>query len=155
MENHYLSIQFKKAQPNDSKLLSKTTFESKKMWNYTDDQMNLWIEELTITEPYIEENIVFKIFDNDKYIGFFSLVAKEEFIEIDHFWLLPKNTRKGYGGKTFNFIKKMAKELDYDILEVYAEPNANKFYEKIGGKKIRSKESKIKGRFLDVYEIKI
>src|SRR5690606_25393761 len=102
-----------------------------------------------------EENKVFKIFDHQNYIGFFSLVLKDEFIELDHFWFLPGNTGKEYGRKSFALIKKMAKDINCSTLQVFSEPNADGFYSKMGGKIIQSKESKIKGRFLNVYEFKI
>jgi len=154
MGNDHLPIQFEQAKPHDAALLTKTTFQSKKMWHYTDVQMSLWADELIITETYILENKVFKIIGDKSYIGFFSLIIKGKLIEIDHFWLLPENTGMGYGKKTFNFIKEMARTWGYDTIEVYAEPNANGFYAKLGGKIIRVKESKIEGRFLNVYEFK-
>lgn len=155
MKYNTSSLQFEQAIQNDSKLLTETAFKSKKIWNYTDEQMSLWTNELTITASYIEENKVFKIFDNQNYVGFFSLVLKGEFIELDHFWFLSGNTGKGYGRKSFEFIKRMAKNNNYNTLRVYSEPNADGFYSKMGGKIIQSKESKIKGRLLNVYEFKI
>ncbi len=148
------TLQFKQAEQNDSELLTETAFKSKKIWSYSDEQMNLWTSELTITDSYIQKNKVFKIYDNENYVGFFSLVYKEKHLEIDHFWLLPGNTKKGYGKKSFEFIKEMASESNYKAIEVYAEPNSNGFYAKMGGKMIRKKESKIKGRFLNIYEFR-
>lgn len=148
-------IQFKSAKPTDSELLSQTAFRSKAIWNYSDEQLNLWIEELTITASYIEKNSVFKITEDSNYLGFFSLVFKDGIITIDHFWLLPGNTGKGYGRKVFDYIKEIAKEIEYKTLVVCSDPNANGFYEKMGGKIIRSNESKVKGRFLNTYEFEI
>ena len=155
MKNITVSLQFEQALQNDSKLLTETAFKSKKIWNYTDKQMSLWANELTITASYIEENKVFKILDNQNYVGFFSLVIKDKCIELDHFWFLPENTGKGYGRKSFDFIRKTAQKFNYDTLQVYSEPNVDGFYAKMGGEIIQSKESKIKGRFLNVYEFKI
>ena len=149
------TLQFKRAKPNDSELLSETAFKSKKIWNYSDEQMNLWTNELTITDSYIKRNKVFKIFDSKNFLGFCSLVYKEKHIEIDHFWLLPENIGKEYGKKTFDFIKETAKESSSNIIRVYAEPNSNGFYRRMGGKIIQRKESKIKGRFLNVYEFEV
>lgn len=155
MKHNTSFIQFKPAKPTDSKLLSKTAFKSKRIWKYTDELMSLWTNELTITASYVEKNKVFKIIGNTNYIGFFSLVLKDKFIEIDHFWLLPEYTRKGYGEKVLDFIKETAKKINYKTLVVYSDPNANGFYEKMGGKIIRREESKISGRFLNAYEFKI
>ena len=155
MKHNTSSLQFEQAIKNDSKLLTETAFMSKKIWNYTDEQMSLWTNDLTITASYIEENKVFKIFDDQNYVGFFSLVPKDEFIELDHFWFLPGNTGKEFGKMSFEFIKRLAMNNNYNTLQVYSEPNADGFYSKMGGKIIQSKESKIKDRFLSVYEFKI
>lgn len=148
-------LNFELASSDDSSLLTDTAFKSKRKWNYTEEQMALWTNELTITERYIKENHVFKILDKTNYLGFFSLVIKDKYIEIDHFWLLPENIQKGYGSITFDFIQQTAQRLNYNILRVFSEPHANGFYSKMGGKIVQSKESKVKGRFLDVYEFKI
>lgn len=104
------TLQFKRAKPNDSELLSETAFKSKKIWNYSDEQMNLWTNELTITDSYIKRNKVFKIFDSKNFLGFCSLVYKEKHIEIDHFWLLPENIGKEYGKKLLISSKKQLKK---------------------------------------------
>lgn len=153
--NNMPILKFKSASSNDSCLLTDTAFKSKRKWNYSEEQLALWTDELTITESYIRENSVFKIFDKNNYVGFFSLVKKDNYLEIDHFWLLPENTGKGYGKISFDFIQRTAQRLNYNILRVYSEPYANGFYSKMGGKIIHSKESKIKGRFLDIYEFEI
>ena len=149
------TLQFKQAKQNDSELLTETAFKSKKIWNYSDEQMSLWTSELTITGSYIQSNKVFNIYKNENFVGFCSLVYKDTHIEIDHFWLLPENTGKGYGKKTFDFIKATAKKGSLNIIMVYAEPNSNGFYIKMGGKLIQRKESKIKGRFLNVYKFEV
>lgn len=148
-------LQFYEANPRDSELLTKTAWKSKKVWNYSDEQMDLWTDELTISESYIIKNRVFKIFNGENYVGFFSLVRYDSYLELDHLWLLPGNMRKGYGQKVFEFIKETAKEMKCLLIEVYAEPNSNGFYAKMGGKIIRKKESKIKDRFLNVYEFRV
>ena len=148
-------LQFEQALPEDAPQLTETAFSSKRKWNYTDQQMALWTIDLTITKSYIRDHRVFKIVDHNNYIGFFALVIKGNYIELDHFWLLPENTEKGYGRMTFEFILQICQRLDYKILKVFSEPYANGFYKKMGGKIVQSKESKIKERFLDVYEFEV
>lgn len=145
------AITFESAKPADAKLLTETSFTSKRMWNYTDAQMRLWTDDLTITTSYIKENKVFKIFHSKVYTGFFSLVVQDKWIEIDHFWLLPAHTGKGYGSSAFAFIKNAARQWNCRVLKVCADPYAEGFYIKMGGEVIHRKESKIKGRLLTVY----
>lgn len=148
-------LQFKQAHPTDAEILTATAIKSKKMWNYPEEQMNLWADELTITTAYIVKNKVYKILRVEKYIGFISLIKKNNFLEIDHFWLLPENTGKGHGRAVFNFIVQTAKTLNYNRIRVYSEPNADGFYKKMDGKIIQKQESKIKGRYLAVFEFNL
>src|SRR5690625_6564815 len=103
------------------------------MWGYSQKQMNLWGNELTITTTYIAKNKVYKIFHKTQYLGFISLVAKKTFIEIEHFWLLPKSAGKGYGRATFAFIVQTAKKRNYNVIKVFSDPNADGFYRKMDG----------------------
>lgn len=84
--------------------------------------------------------------------GILEIAAAVACIEIDHFWLLPESTGKGYGRALFAFTVQTTKKLNYTVLRVYSEPNADGFYKKMGGKIIRKQESKIKGRFLSVFK---
>jgi len=155
MTNDSLAIRFERAVQNDADLLTKNTFKSKRIWGYTDEQMERWKDELTITPAYIAKNKVYKIFHETQYLGFISLLAKRTFIEIDHFWLLPKSTGKGYGRTIFAFIVQTEKEMNFNRIKVYSEPNADGFYRKMGGEIVHRIESKIKGRFLAVFEFRI
>jgi GNAT superfamily N-acetyltransferase len=139
----------------DCDLLTATALQSKRYWNYPDELMQLWKDELTIDANYIGENSVVKVFDDKEFIGFFSLVEIETGVEIDHFWLVPNSIRKGYGKVIFAYIREHVKKINKTRIELTADPNAKIFYEKMGGKLIRSFESKVKGRYLDVYEFQI
>lgn len=153
MKNAFLH--FNRATEKDSELLSNTAFQSKKHWKYSKEQMKLWKEELTISKSYVSENKVFIINDGQMYVGFIALVFKKDYIEIDHFWLVPEFIGKGMGTEIFRFIKKVGIENGYKFLQLTSEPHANGFYSKMGGKIIHSKESKIKNRFLCVFEFEL
>lgn len=154
MNNKHL-LQFEQASHEDASLLTETAFSSKRKWKYTDAHMAFWTTDLTITEAYIRDHNVFKIVHHNTFIGFFALVIKGNYIELDHFWLLPENTGKGYGRISFEFILQICQRLNYKILKVFSEPYANGFYKKMGGKIVQSKESKIKGRFLNLYQFEV
>lgn len=150
MKLYYIPATYK-----DCDLLTTTALQSKRYWNYTEELMQLWRDDLTIDENYIGGNSVVKVFDDNEFIGFFSLAEIEEGIEIDHFWLVPNNIKKGYGKVIFAYIREYVKKMNKTRIELTADPNAKIFYEKMGGKLVRSFESKVKGRYLDVYEFQI
>ncbi|HKI79253.1 MAG TPA: GNAT family N-acetyltransferase [Ignavibacteriaceae bacterium] len=146
-------LTYKDAIPSDSKMLSATVIASKKTWGYSDDLINLWKSELQISKEYIRRNKVIKVYNENKYIGFYGIKFNEpNSPELDHFWLTPENIRKGYGKIIFNNISNYLKAEGYNNFFLVAEPNAKRFYEKMSGKVIRQSQSKASGRFLDIYE---
>ena len=149
-------IRYINAKPADSKLLTDTAILSKKYWGYDDELINLWRPDLEINAEYISKNEVVKVYEKDKFIGFFGIkFTNEKEAEIDHLWLVPEKINKGFGRLVFNHIFKCLKSKKYKKATLVAEPNAKGFYEKMGGKVIGQHQSKVSGRFLDIYEFKI
>ncbi|NUY80557.1 GNAT family N-acetyltransferase [Flavobacterium sp. MAH-1] len=145
------NLTYIKATPNDARELSEIAFESKRNWGYPNEWMQLWKTELTLTPDYILENHVVKIFANSKLIGFFSIIEGEP-TELDHLWLTPQNMRRGFGKHIFDEIRRTVSIKGKTTFRLVAEPRAKGFYDKMGGCVTSSFESKIAGRFLEVYE---
>lgn len=147
------NLEFIEAVLKDHEMLTETAIASKKSHGYSDDLMSLWKSDLEISKDYIMKNKVFKIYDNNFFIGFFGLKLNEhKIIEIDHLWLLPGRIGKGYGRLIFNYIIGYLKINGHRRAILFAEPKAKGFYDKMGGKIIGKIESKVSGRFLDTYE---
>ena|SRR5690606_18770763 len=141
------------ADVNDSELLTATAVNSKMIWGYSEEQMSLWQTELEVTSTYILQNKVVKCFDNDNFIGFFAIQIKQnEIPEIEHLWLLPGKTNQNYGRKIFHYILDYVTSIGFTNIKLVTEPHAKGFYDKMGGKITSKHESKISGRFLDIYE---
>jgi hypothetical protein len=135
----------RQASVSEAGILTSIAFQSKKTWNYPDHYLEIWKKELTISDDYIQANIVYCIEYQEVINGFYSLVFNpanqffgEVFVEegwwLDHMFILP----------------------EYHISEVniFVDPNAVGFYEKMGAEKIRSSKSSIPGREIPVYRIK-
>ncbi|MGK4568312.1 GNAT family N-acetyltransferase [Flavobacterium sp. 3HN19-14] len=137
----------------DAELLSETAYTSKKNWGYSDELMNLWLQDLTIKSNYITNNKVFKVFNNEIYLGFFAIqVLENGDAEIDHLWLKPEYMRQNFGQEIFMHIMNYLSSEGYEKAKLIAEPNAIGFYQKMGGKVTGKFQSKIPGRILDIYE---
>lgn len=151
------SLVYEKATAKDHSLLTDIVYLSKKHWKYTDEQMNLWKDELTIDEGYIQLHPVYKVFYNKVLIGFYALKYdnEEDCYEIEHLWFTPENINKGFGRQVFRKIIEQLSFLKQHRCILTAEPNAKGFYKKMNGNIIKTFESKIPGRMLDVYEFKI
>lgn len=150
-------LKYIKAEDKDDELLTSTAVNSKKYWGYPDEQMDLWkTDDLQVTKEYIKKNQVYKVYDQSNFIGFYGIFKKEnDTWEIDHLWLTTDNIRKGYGTIIFKHILTELFKKDAKKAILIAEPNAKVFYDKMGGKVIGEFQSKISGRFLDLYEFSI
>ena len=147
------NLQYFDANFEDAELLSSLSYSSKKFWGYSDELMDLWKSDLEISKEYILKNKVVKVFEGDNLLGFFALIIDEELnAELDHLWLKPENIKRNYGRQIFqHIIDKLASE-GFNKMTLLAEPYATGFYEKMNGKVIGKFQSKISGRFLDIYE---
>ncbi len=77
-----MDITIRKAKSEDAHILTKITFESKSHWNYPDDWMRIWEDELTVTQQYIHENAVFVAEGNGSIAGLYSVVLKMNNIDL-------------------------------------------------------------------------
>lgn len=147
------NLKYFDAKVEDAELLSLLSYSSKKFWGYSDELMELWKSDLKISKEYILKNKVVKVFEEDNLLGFFAIVIDEELnAELDHLWLKPENIKRNYGRQIFqHIIEKLASE-GFNKMSLFAEPNATGFYEKMNGKVVGKFQSKISGRFLDIYE---
>jgi ribosomal protein S18 acetylase RimI-like enzyme len=147
------NLKYLDANVEDAELLSSLSYSSKKFWGYSDELMNLWKSDLEINNQYIRENKVVKVFDEDNFLGFFAIKIDEELnAELDHLWLKPENIKRNYGRQIFKHIIENLASEGFSKMTLIAEPNAIGFYQKMNGKAIGKFQSKISGRFLDIYE---
>ncbi len=157
-------IEIRNVEEKDADVLTKIAFAAKSYWNYPKEYMNLWRNELTITNEYIKSNIVRCAVYENKVIGFYSLVEMKEskyfgkvFVEkgywLDHMFIIPEYHRKGVGTQFFDDIDKL--KLKTDSIKIFVDPYAEEFYKKMSAKKIRISESSIPNRNIPVYEYKI
>jgi len=145
-----------KANPEDDKILTEITKKSKAHWGYSDEQMEEWSQDLTISKDYIKKSEVYKLSLNDKIIAYYSYFnVNENTVKLDNLFVVPEEMGIGYGKMLMNdCINKTKKEKTAKII-LEADPNAEKFYEGFGFLKISQIETSIKNRFLPVMELKL
>ncbi|PQJ82752.1 GNAT family N-acetyltransferase [Polaribacter glomeratus] len=137
------------ATTSDAETLTKIALKSKSFWGYSDEILERWVEDLTVSKKIIEEMIVYKFIFEDEIVGFYILnQPKEQSIELDFLFVVPNLVRKGIGNKLIQHVFEKVKKLGCTQIIVLADPNAVPFYEYKGFKIIDKKESVIDGRFL-------
>jgi len=145
-----------KATTKDHIRLTEITKKSKAYWGYSKEQMEKWSENLTITADYIKQNSVFNLVDENQIVGYYSYIKLENNeVELDNLFVLPEYVGKGFGLFLMNdFLERMRNEKCKRII-LDSEPNAEKFYQKIGFIKIGEFETSIKNRFMPIMEMKL
>ncbi len=145
-----------RATSEDYKILTEITKMSKAYWGYSDELMDTWSDALTITNDYIDANHVYNLLIGDLVGGYYSyFYTDENSIKLDYLFVLPKYIGKGIGKKLMNDFLKRVKTDKHQKITVDSDPNAEKFYEKIGFVKVGQIETSIKDRFLPIMQLEI
>lgn len=156
MTFHFKPMKIEKANINDNETLTSITKKSKAYWGYSEEQIQKWDKNLTISQDYIRNNNTFKLTENDLILGYYSyLFENEKTVKLDNLFILPEHIGKGFGKQLLlDFLNRMKEEkIEKIILD--SEPNAESFYSKMGFVKIGEFETSIKNRFMPIMEMKL
>lgn len=149
-------MEVKKSTIEDSEILTEITKKSKAYWGYSDEQMGNWSELLTITKNYIETNNVYKLLDNDLTIAYYSYIyLNKKEVKLDNLFVLPNYIGTGLGKLLMNHFLDRIKNTEIEKIILDSEPNAEKFYEYFGFKKVGQIETSIKNRYLPIMELRV
>lgn len=157
-----MNLSFRNALTNDAERLTEIAFAAKRIWNYPDEYFTIWKDELTITEKYIDENVVFVAKEIELIVGFVSMVflpQEKQFGNVkvaagywmDHLFVDPNFQHRGIGFNLVEAIKLFCREHRIDSLKIFVDPNAKGFYELVGAKFVENSPSSIDGREIPVF----
>ena len=146
-------MKIEKALKKDAQDLTELTIRSKSYWNYSQEQIESWRDELSVSESYIVENNVYKLTENNAILGYYSYyeLNKSE-IMLENLFIEPHYIGKGIGNRLMSDFFNRLKNSDYRKVLLDADPNAVKFYTKLGFKVIGKRETSIKNRYLPIME---
>jgi GNAT superfamily N-acetyltransferase len=156
----------RKADPSDDITLSELTFKSKSYWNYPEEYMKVWEQELTVTDDYIKQNIVYVVENNGIIIGYYSIKeVKDEYWSgetpvqkgfwLDNLFILPEFIGNGIGRKLIEHVKGICRNIGCKKIYIFSDPHAQGFYLKQGAKFIKDCPSSIEGRTIPMMELNI
>lgn len=159
-------IKISKAEKNDSDVLTQISFEAKRHWQYPEEYYEIWKNELTITEEYLNCNLVYKAIKENEVIGFYSIVENKEdlysgevFVPkgfwLEHIFIKPEFHYNGFGRELIEHAIKISQNCNIVNLLVFVDPKAIGFYEKLGAKFLKDSKSSIKDRLIPLYEIEV
>ena len=159
-------ISIYKAHDSDCETLTEVSFSAKKHWNYPENYFDIWKDELTITEEYINKNIVYKAMFLESVFGFYSIVENENdfwtndiFVKkgfwLEHIFIRPEFHKIGIGRVMIDHAKMISKVNGIGNLFIFVDPFAKGFYDKIGAEFLNESNSSIPLRRIPIYELKI
>lgn len=141
-----MTIEIRRAQPNEAEALTVIAHAAKRHWNYPEDWIEQWKPDLTITREFIRDNEVFVAVLNKQIAGCCALVLTGSLAEIEHMWMQPQHMGTGIGRALFEHAKRRAEERGAQVLELSADPNAEGFYARMGAKRIAEIAAGMKSR---------
>lgn len=142
------------AKKTDAEILTRLTIRSKSHWNYSEQQIEAWTEDLTIDPTYIATNYVRKCIFVNKLLGYYSYFKIDNStIKLDNLFVDPEHIGKGCGKFMLISLIQEIKEKGFTKITLDADPNATNFYLKYGFKIVGQLETDIADRFLPVMEM--
>jgi GNAT superfamily N-acetyltransferase len=149
-------MKLEKANSSDNEVLTAITKKSKAYWGYSEEQIRIWSELLTITPTYIETKSVYKLVVDAKTVGYYSFFYEDEdTMKLDNLFILPEYIGKGFGRILMDDFLVLVKRTDVNKITLDSEPNAEMFYAKLGFVKVGEIETSIKNRCLPIMELNI
>lgn len=150
-----MNIEIRRAKAFEATELTAIAFAAKRHWEYPEEWIQLWADELSVDGGYIEENRVFLASDGTRTLGWCALSEEREGYWLDYCWVLPEAARRGIGRALVLHAFRRAADLRSLFLKVVADPNAEGFYCKMGFRRIGYHPSVPSGRTLPVLQADI
>ena len=145
-----------KADISDAQQLTEIALQSKAFWGYSNEIIESWREDLTVTPKMFKDWNIYKYLVNNEIAGFYILNRaniRTSFLEF--LFVSPKFIKQGIGTQLLNHAKDYCIAGSAAIINVLSDPNAKPFYAKHGFKVIAERESSVSGRFLPEMEFEI
>jgi ribosomal protein S18 acetylase RimI-like enzyme len=141
----------------EATVLSQIAFAAKAHWGYPKYWLEIWKPQLTFSPEYFEKNESWVAETQGVSIAFYRLQEKDGKAWIENLWVSPELIGKGVGKSLFLHAKKLACQLNYQTLQLEADPNAAGFYERMGMRKIGERHAVVDGqpRILPIMEMKL
>lgn len=127
---------------------------SKASWDYPEDRMAVFREELTWTSDLVRDRRLFVARDGDRIAGYCSLRRHDDAtIELEHLFVDPDYFRLGLGSALFEHAKAQAAAAGGRTLSIVSDPYAAGFYERLGCTRGPDIPSSIPGRTIPTFAV--
>lgn len=139
-------VQIVQSQPYQAPKLSRVAREAKAHWGYSEEWLELWREDLSLSPSDIVQSETYCAMILREVVGFYLLSCKRGALWLDHLWILPKYIREGIGTALFAHAIERARESGYTHFFIESDPNAAGFYRRMGARQVEVKTVDLDGR---------
>ncbi len=141
------------ALPTESATLTDLALSSEAYWEFGQEFLDIFKEQYSLTEKYIETNNVLVLEDSSNILGFFSLETSDNIL--NHFYISKSFIGSGYGRLMWDFLISYCEDEAINTFSLVATPEVVGFYTKLGAKIVRTGKSTINNRKVYFLEYKL
>ena|SRR5919204_5670252 len=150
-----MDIEIRRATRELAPTLTEIAHAAKRHWSYPERWIQSWRELLTITPAFVAEHEVFVGVVEEEVVGFYALLDLGTHWSLEHLWVRPQYMRQGVGRRLFAHAVEQAQSLRPAPLRIESDPNAERFYLRMGARRIGAIPANMEGvqRSLPVLEL--
>lgn len=146
----------RKALINEVDLLNKIAYESEGIWGEDDDYMCMFCHDYRLTAEMVENDHVIILECNDNIAGFFTLLKRNDYYELELFYIEKIFIGEGYGKKLWLKMIEYSRANNINKIQLVASDDVLEFYKKLGAVELEKVKSTLKeGRIVTRLEYDI
>lgn len=148
-------MEIRQADPDEAPRLTEIAFAAKRHWGYDESLIELWSDELTMSEHFIAAHDVYCATRQGTILGFYALTRDGDVFELEHMWVEPALIGTGVGAELFEHAAQTVTSQGGTVMRIGSDPNAEGFYERMGARRIGNVPSRPEGRTLPLLELDV
>lgn len=117
-------------------MLSAIAQAAKRHWGYPEPWLDAWCPQLTFAPDQISALDIFVIEAAGDVAGFYAVVPGAPRWTLDHLWVRPERMGLGLGRQLVAHALARARMAGAVGLDIEADPNAEPFYRRLGGRRV-------------------
>ena len=143
---HFARMEIRRAKPQDAAALTEIAFAAKRHWGYPEQWIQGWKKILTIDADFIAKHETYTAYKDEHAVGFYALIRGSNRASLEHLWVLPSAMGQGVGRALFSHAVQRAKAQGVEAIEIESDPNAEKFYEQMGARRVGASVTELEGQ---------
>ena len=145
------------ARPDEAAILTRLVLASKRHWGYAEELIDLWRDDLAIDARTFETCEVWVAEERDvtktagegaRPVGVAALSRSGDTAELEHLWVEPASMGHGVGRALFERAVRAARAARARRVVIVSDPNAERFYLRLGARREGEVPSRPPGRML-------